>query len=431
MIQGGLLFVAIPGLSAHLGPAYNHDMFADGYDLLADNLVTGHGYRFYPDTARTLMREPGYPVFLAGLLLVFGKNFAVVKIINMILALLTAWLTVRITRKLLAGARLEDRVLAIGPPLLFLFNPGTLIAESRGGVEILFGFLVSMFLLTIYESIASNKLKDYLISGGLLGFTVLVRSTPLLFPVFLLAYLLLFEGRRISRLVLCRNVAAMILAMLTVLSPWIIRNYALTGKFVPTASVMGVSAQAGQYINSHLLEGKPWWLLDREASRERDKAAAQLGYPFEDGPQGYYQTFYEAGNEIKFSNYLFARVLNNYRNSPALFARCLTQNVFNFWFAGKTWGTTAVNVAAQLPYLILAGIGIAFCLKSGRMGSAGPVLLFIAYIWAVHVPILAQARYSVPLMPFICSLGAVGLMSMRKRKADVAVKSETFVASGS
>ncbi len=48
----------------------------------------------------------------------------------------------------------------------------------------------------------------------------------------------------------------MVLAMMAVLSPWITRNYFLTGKFIPTASVLGVSAQAGQYIGKHQFEGK-------------------------------------------------------------------------------------------------------------------------------------------------------------------------------
>jgi hypothetical protein len=334
----------------------------------------------------------------------------------------------QLVKKLAPEGLPPDTRLVAAAPLLFLFNPGTLIAESRGGVEILFGFLVLLFLLTIYRSIASNKLRDYLVSGGVLGVAVLVRSTPMLFPAFLLPYLLISEGKRVSRLAICCNIASMVVAMVAILSPWIIRNYSLTGKFVPTASVMGVSAQAGQYINMHLFEGKPWWLLDREASRERDKVALQLGYPFEDGLQGYYQTFYRSGDEIKFSNYLFHAVVMNYWNSPGLFVRCLAQNVFNFWFAGKTLGTTAANALAQLPYLILAGFGIAYGVKCTKRRSAGPLVLFIAYIWAVHVPILAQARYSVPLMPLICSLSAVGLMAMRKRTANADIASGTFVA---
>jgi hypothetical protein len=106
-----------------------------------------------------------------------------------------------------------------------------------------------------------------------------------------------------------------------------------------------------------------------------------------------------------------------------LLVRSVAQNVFDFWFAGRTWTVTAVNALVQLPYMILAGIGIAYSVKSRGLRSIGPVLLFIGYILAVHVPILAQARYSVPLMPLICSLGAVGLIAMHRRAAIADVTS--------
>jgi hypothetical protein len=423
VLHCGIVFIAIPAVSSRLLPGYNKYIFADGYDQLAANLIAGKGYRFYPDTALTLMREPGFPVLLAGLFLVFGQNILAIKIVNVILAFITAWLTVRITKRLLSQTILRDSFLLFVPPLLFLFNPGTLVAEGRGGVEIIFGFLIAVFILTIYRAIDRGRLWDYAVSGAVLGVTVLVRSTPMLFPMFLLAYQIFLGAARTSKIVICRNVAVMIAVMMCVMSPWIIRNYSLTGRFVPTASVMGVSAQAGQYINEHLFEGKPWWLLDREASRERDKVAAKLGLPFEDGAEGYYQTFYKSNDEIKFSQFLFAAVVNEYKRSPMLLVRSVAQNVFDFWFAGRTWTVTAVNALVQLPYMILAGIGIAYSVKSRGLRSIGPVLLFIGYILAVHVPILAQARYSVPLMPLICSLGAVGLIAMHRRAAIADVTS--------
>src|ERR1039457_2537787 len=104
LLQGVLLFAIIPRLSGPLHTSYNENLIADGYDQLADSLDAGQGYRFYPDTAKTLMREPGYPILLAGLRLCFGRGMASVKIANMILALATAWLTLLIARRLIPEA---------------------------------------------------------------------------------------------------------------------------------------------------------------------------------------------------------------------------------------------------------------------------------------------------------------------------------------
>lgn len=424
VVHTALLFFAIPKLSNRLAPAYNQNRFTDGYDQLAANLATGNGYRFYPDTAKTLMREPGYPIFLAGLLLLFGNSFTAVKIANVILAIVTAWLMMRI-----AGKLTSSQLLSFAPPLLFLFHPGTLIAESRGGIEIIFALLSTAFVLAMYRLIESNRWRDYVACGIVLGITVSVRSVLILFPLVLLVYLLLFESRQISKRTICWNVGCLVIAMLAVLSPWIIRNYSLTGKIVPTASVLGVSAHAGQYICMHLSENKPWWILDREASRERGQLALKLGYSFKETDylrEGYYQTFYRSQDEIAFSKYLFGRVVGEYARTPTLFLKCLCLNLFNFWFAGKTWMSTAANMIIQLPYLILAVIGAVLGVKNNQVRVVGPLVLLIGYVVAVHLPILAQARYSVPLIPFLSILASIPLIAAwQKRTQNTSRSTET------
>jgi len=400
-----ILFVLIPEFSSRINRFYSGNQYADGYDQLAANLADGNGYRFYPDTAETLMREPGYPMLLAGIFMVFGKNFAVVKLANMILALAVAYLMTRIARKL-SGSRL----LILGSPLLFLFHPETLIAESRGGIEILFTLMLTLFVLTLYRAVGSKRWWDYLVSGVVLGLAVLVRSTPILFPFVLLGYLLLFERRENQKVAVFRNFIVMAIAMFIVLSPWIIRNYSLTGKFVPTASVLGVSAHTGLYLSTHQAIGN--LVLDTEAASERSKLAHKLGYHFKDG---YYQYFYSSADEVGFSQYLFNRVVHEYESSPLLFIKTVGLNFLKFWCGGKTWKSVAMNAIIQLPFLALAIMGIVRCLRNDRVKEVAPLALLIIYIVAVSMPILAQARYSEPLNPFLSILACIPLVTAKRR----------------
>jgi Dolichyl-phosphate-mannose-protein mannosyltransferase len=413
VIHASLLLAVIPSLSSRLSTSYNREIFTDGYDYLAGNLASGHGYRFYPDTALTMMREPGFPIFLAGLFICFGRNIVAITVANMLLAFATAWMITIISMRALAEPHRDNRRLALIPALLFLFCPGTLVAESRGGVEIFFGLLITVFLFTVQRCIEKNRTRDYVTSGIVLGLTVLVRSTPMLFPVPLLAYLICFEGGRIPRLVACRNVGLMTMVMVAVLSPWIVRNYSLTGAFVPTASVFGVSAQAGQYIGKHMFEGRPQWLLDREASRIRDRVANDLGLRFEDDGAGYYQVFYESGDEIKFSSYLAHMVADEYRRDPLLFVRCVAQNLLGFWIAGKTWIATGANALVQIPLLLAAIFGAVEFVKRGNGKVVGPMILFVVYMVAVHAPVLAQARYSIPLLPILAIFATRGGLALK------------------
>lgn len=401
VLHATMLFAVIPEVSSHLDHYYNGNQYADGYDELASSLASGNGYRFRPDTAQTLMREPGYPVLLTGVYLAFGKSFAAVKLTNMILAFLAAYLITRIAAKLSSS-----RVIILGSPLLFLFHPGTLIAESRGGSEILFACLLTLFILTVYRALETRRWQDYLVSGGVLGLTVLVRSTPILFPVVLLAYLLVFDRQGHPKILVFRNTAVMAVTMFAVLSPWIARNYALTGRFVPTASVLGVSAQTGFYLTTHHPVGNLG--IDREAAWERNRLAHEFGYAFKDG---YYQYFYYSIDEVNFSQQLFRSVMGEYKRSPILFAKVVGFNLFNFWVGGRTWKSVALNGVVQLPLLILAVIGFIFSVRNQQVKSIAPFCLLIIYIVAVSVPILALARYSVPLIPYLSILACIAVVT--------------------
>src|ERR1039458_4468728 len=86
-------------------------------------------------------------------------------------------------------------------------------------------------------------MSDYLVIGEVSNLTLLVRSTPLMFPLALLVYLVILERLGNPKVAVFRNITAMSVAMFVVRSPWFIRNYALTNKCFPMA--------AGKLYGSH------------------------------------------------------------------------------------------------------------------------------------------------------------------------------------
>lgn len=374
---------------------------ADNYHSLAKNLAYGNGYRFTRETSLTLMREPGYPYMLSVLVNQFDDYYTAAVAANILISTLSA-LLIGYLAQFIAAHRLV-------PPLavlLYALHPGILIAELRIGVEIPFIFLLLCCFAVLRVALRSQRILDFCKVGVALGITCYVRSTALLFPPFLLLYSLWYERSARALAGAAVRVAVILGVTLLVLSPWIVRNYELVGRFVPTASVQGVAMQVGNYICTHADGRKTFKQLDDEAAAARNEIARRDGYHFVDG---YYQFFFDPRDEVKFNSELNQQVVRQYIDSPGTFVKCASENVFNFWFTGKNTTATLVNICIQLPYMLLALLGLVQGYRAADRALLGPIILFIAYSVAVYAPIHAQARYSVPLVPFLAMLAAIPL----------------------
>jgi 4-amino-4-deoxy-L-arabinose transferase-like glycosyltransferase len=135
----------------------------DEYDLIATNLVEGNGYRYFPDTAATTIRTPGFVLVLAGLFWAFGKSLTAVKAVNLMLSSITAWLVYRLGLRITCSA-----AVAVVAALLYFFYPGTILSDSRGGIETLFTFSIALFMLLLYRALESKKIFDLCSGWGLL-----------------------------------------------------------------------------------------------------------------------------------------------------------------------------------------------------------------------------------------------------------------------
>jgi len=403
LANAALVLVGLPNLTGRIGTSYNLEL-GDLYDQIAQNLDQGNGYRADARMSETMLRDPGYPLFLAGISkLGGGYSMRTARVGCVLLAFGAALMLLRLTRNITGDSRI-----ALVAALLFLFYPGVVVAETRAGIEIPCILTMMLFMLALHGAVKKGSLWRYGAAGLLLGTAVMVRSEVLLFPVLLLVYLLFAAKGRAERRRMVGAIAILALGTVVVMSPWIIRNYRLVHSFVPTSTISGLAAQAGLYTCENTLPGKPFGLADEEAGIERKQIARQLGLP-SIGP--YFQLFYTPQDELAFYRALLNRVSTEYRSHPEVLARCATRNLFfNFWFLGKTPKSVLLNVIVQAPLLAMALAGIVVLWKRKLLRNAGIILLYILYIPAVHAPIIAEARYSILIAPFLIILAAVFLV---------------------
>ena len=200
---------------------------APGYLQLAVNLLgygvfsQGTGAPFLPDAIRT----PGYPLFLALVFRTAGTSVVAVAAAQSILHALTGVMVLRLGEKAFGSIRVG----VIGA-LIWMVAPVPSIFSGILLSEIVF---TSLFLLLLW-CLSAPSLRRAAIGGAVLGAGILVRPIAvLLWPALLPALCRGSNGRRM--LMKCALFSA-ILAV--VVAPWIYRNVVAFGK--PTlAAVQG------------------------------------------------------------------------------------------------------------------------------------------------------------------------------------------------
>lgn len=186
------------------------------YHTVASNLLKYGELNFPdPDGPRWAYITPGYPLFLAGVYAVFGREPQAAYFLHAVLGGLSAglltWLGARLTGITLVG------VLA---GLLYASSPTTvvytfLLASENLALPLLLGVAVCL----LYSSCAASRgrgIAAAVIAGFMLGVLLLVRpALVFMAPVFLLVLLLRRKWMQSLLFTFCAMAAA---------SPWAVRN---------------------------------------------------------------------------------------------------------------------------------------------------------------------------------------------------------------
>jgi hypothetical protein len=235
------------------------------YIQFARNWADHHVYGFWLDghAVPTDLRTPGYPAFLAGVALLFGRSLRAILLSQAVLDVLTCFLTAALAGALApAGARRRGWIIALwlAATCPFLANYSAVVLT-----ETLVTFLATAALWCFVSGLRqapaqpalfdapgdARRLRFALFGGFLTGLATLVRpEMPLLFGVAAALYLL--RGWRASGARKTIFLAAAMSGMFVVpLLPWAARNFVTLKKvqfLAPRyANLPGEYAPVGYY----------------------------------------------------------------------------------------------------------------------------------------------------------------------------------------
>ncbi len=406
VIQAGFVFVLYPRLHLLPGQAF------DGYHDVALQLSTGHGFSLEPSRGPTAGLAPLYPALLALLYRWFGPAVAPVMLVHTLLGALTCALL------FLLGARVFDRATGLVAGAAFAVYPPRLAWSTFRMTESLLVLLVVASTLALVALYQSPSLRRAIVAGLLFGLTALCNAVILPLPFLLL--LVVAVSRRLRPVYLAR-VLALIVTMGIVILPWTARNYVVFHRVIPVRWGAGVTFMKGMLMaDLHAqLPGAPMADVDRRAGGELALALQSAGFEKRDPRHGLEPRpgLGDVANMAE-DRYLARLGWERVRRDPLRAARRFTENLGAYWFFS---GHDRAYLLMNLPLLALALLGLA--LGGWRRAAAWLVVLVGAYFYLSYAALMAIARYSLQVMPFVTLLASAAVLSLARGTRAVRVRS--------
>ena len=193
------------------------------------------------------------------------------------------------------------------------------------------------------------------------------------------------------------RVALLVVGMAVVVAPWTLRNWRVTGgEFLPVATERGgVTTFVGNYQPTlGLWEGpddlKARWLAAVDA--------IQLRYP--------------NASTVEMDRVFYRAAWQQAMSDPRKALEMMARKCGRFWFLSAAQRERAASFLIQTAWLSLAVIG----LWRLRPWSLQTALLVVAVGWVmlVHAISYADSRFSLPVMPFVCVLGAAAFQRIER-----------------
>ncbi|MGC8559944.1 MAG: ArnT family glycosyltransferase [Phycisphaerae bacterium] len=377
-----LLMIILAGVLIRILLALVHPLtFPDSLDYLHLAKCLEHG-RPYRVTGMYAKRLPGYPIFIAGVLLLDGGREMGILICQ---AILSGWMIYLVWR---IGSRMDPMVGLLAAALT-AFDP-LLIGFSASYLSEIPFTAIFVFTLLVFVRLCERDRKwGYACAFAILfALCIYIRAEIALciFPLLLWYIFMAISTQRRRRMV---QSLVILLIIVAGMMPWWIRNWELFhSNFFRFSTLEGISLYESVY---HGATGGP---------RQSD-----IKWP------AYMKKLNESQRDNRWTAMSF-RIIEHHPIRILRLAVIKIGRTWSPWLHAKGFRNIRVNVILTLWYVLeylLAIFGVRRLWKDRSNVLLGITLVPILYLTAMHAIFLGSVRYRVPMIPLIGILAAVGL----------------------
>ncbi len=373
------------------------------YDQLALNLANGYGYSSQSGIPYAF-REPGYSLFfLAPLYFVFGHSILVVQLFQIFLSLGIALLIFYLAKKYFS------KKIALLSVAFFAFYPPFIAYSAEVLTEIPAIFLLILGVFLIIQSLKKKSLKFSVLTGIVLGMLALTRFVFVFLPLFLLAMSLILRNWRGY----AKHFAVAFVLSILVLFPWFLRNYLAFDAFVFGRIGSGRMLWAGSYIpwqGEHKFHIYTWpnQLMRGLSPIETDREFSRLAVEnIKKEPFGTLMVWMRKPARL-FLKSEFDEVITRENSLAAFFQQ---QSFLSPRLVRGVMG--GINVLI----LLFGLLGVFPALKKNRF-AATLFFILIFYLFIFYLPAIPDARYKLPIVPYLMIFSSTGLCYLFSRIGD-------------
>ena len=368
------------------------DLDPDGYGRLGLNIWKGAGFAVNEKEGPIIHRPPGYPLFIALALFLSGGWYpGAVWVLQSLLLGAIAALAFVCARRLLG--RSGGILAGVGCSL----SPGLFWYGGRMWNEILLAFFfLLLFRLLLDISFGHITLKCVGV-GLILGILAVTKGVFLPFIV-IVPVLLFMTGAGIG---MGRTLIIPVVA-LSLLIPWSVRNYRLSGEIVPVHTRLFFNLEVGNIYATYIMTSP--FSYGRIWSRFVSPMAFRVSESVSSGIRG----------EIEKEHIYKEKSLREILSNPFFIVKKAFVSGLMFWGMGDTPAKTLLNLLVRIPVLIFATLGVFGVLKTNPEETWMGIILVLSY-WGFHLPFGAPARVSTPILPILFVFASAGVLRLWHR----------------
>jgi hypothetical protein len=358
---------------------------APTYYVIADNIIAGNGYSYGADQPPTAKRTPGYPLFIASVFKLFGRNFNRIRFAQAAIDVLTAYLVF-----LLAVLVFKSRTAGLLAALGYAIYPPAILSATYVLTETLYTFFLVFFAATAVMALKGRGWPLYLVSGIAFGISSLIRPGIVLLPAALFVAVLIFRPRAWAGFLM------LALAFAVTLLPWVLRNNRDLGKPIPTSTLVG----SNLYKGNHLESGGAYPLSSDSLFTEDLRLRLARA------------------SEVERDSILRDEAIQNIRSHKKEVAMLAVKKIPRLWLnIGHGRSPSGKSLAVAITHCTLIALGIygLVMIPGDTRYLALVQVTTILFTSIMYLTVASLVRFVFPLIPLLLPFSAGGLVSLAER----------------